>query len=68
MGETPEIHLSQNKQVRVNFIASISNQGTVRFMLYIRKLTETVFLTFLKRLVAKRNRKLFWIVDRHRVP
>lgn len=67
MGETPEIHLSQKKRVRVNFIASISNQGTVRFMLYTRKLTETVFLTFLQRLVAKRNRKLFWIVDRHPV-
>jgi transposase len=67
VGETPEIHLSQTKRVQVNLIASLSNQGTVRFMLYTSKLSEIIFLTFLKRLVAKRNRKLFWIVDRHPV-
>lgn len=67
IGETPEIHLSQKKRVRVNFIASLSNQGNVRFMLYTSKLTEAVFLTFLKRLIAQRERKLFWIVDRHPV-
>jgi transposase len=67
IGETPEIHLSQKQRVRVNFIASISQQGTVRFMLYTSKLTEAVFLTFLKRLIVKRERKLFWIVDRHPV-
>lgn len=67
IGETPEIHLSQKTRVRVNFIASLSNQGNVRFMLYTSKLTEAVFLTFLKRLVTKRERKLFWIVDRHPV-
>jgi transposase len=67
IGETPEIHLSQKKRARVNFIASLSNQGNVRFMLYTSKLTEAVFLTFLERLIAKRERKLFWIVDRHPV-
>ncbi len=67
IGETPEIHLSLKKRVRVNFLASLSNQGNVRFMLYTSKLTEAVFLTFLKRLIAKRERKLFWIVDRHPV-
>ena len=67
IGETPEIHLSQKKRVRVNFIASLSNQGSVRFMLYTSKLTETVFLAFLRRLIAKPERKLFWIVDRHPV-
>jgi transposase len=67
IGETPEIHLSQKKRVRVNFIASVSNQGNIRFMLYTSKFTEAVFLTFLKRLIAKRERKLFWIVDQHPV-
>jgi transposase len=67
IGETPEIHLSQKQRVRVNFLASLSNQGSVRFMLYTSKLTEAVFLRFLKRLIAKRERKLFWIVDRHPV-
>ena len=67
VGETPEIHLSQKKRVRVNFIASISNQGLVRFMLYTGRLDGLVFVRFLKRLIAKRERKLFWIVDRHPV-
>lgn len=67
VGETPEIHLSQKKRVRVNFLASISNQGTVRFMLYTGKLDGVVFVRFLKRLIAKRERKLFWIVDKHPV-
>ena len=32
----------------VNYIASISNQGQVRFMLYTQQLTAQVFITFLK--------------------
>ncbi len=65
-GETPEIRLS-TQRVHVNLIASISNQGKVRFMLYTQKLTAQVFITFLERLIAKRDRKLMWIVDRHPV-
>ena len=65
-GKTPEIHLS-SQRARVNYIASISNQGTVRFMLYTQKLTAQVFILFLERLIAKRQRKLMWIVDRHPV-
>ncbi len=66
IGETPEIQLD-TQRVRVNYIASISNSGTVRFMLYTQKLTAQVFITFLERLIAKRERKLMWIVDRHPV-
>lgn len=66
VGETPEIR-PNTQRARVNYIASIDNQGTVRFMLYTRKLTAEVFIVFLERLIAKRNRKLTWIVDRHPV-
>lgn len=66
VGETPEIQLDTQK-ARVNYVASISNQGTVRFMLYTQKLTAQVFITFLERLIVKRERKLMWIVDRHPV-
>lgn len=65
-GQTPEIQLS-SQRVHVNYIASISNQGNVRFMLYTRKLTAQVLIQFMKRLIVKRTRKLFWIVDRHPV-
>lgn len=65
-GETPEIRLN-TQRARLNYIASIDNQGTVRFMLYTQKLTSLVFILFLERLIAKRTRKLMWIVDRHPV-
>jgi transposase len=66
IGHTPEIQPS-TQRVKVNYIASLSNQGKVRFMLYTRNLTAQVLLTFLERLIAKRTRKLMWIVDRHPV-
>lgn len=66
VGETPEIRLN-TQRARVNYIASIDNQGTIRFMLYTRKLTAQVFIVFLERLIAQHQRKLIWIVDRHPV-
>lgn len=63
IGHTPEIQLN-TQRVSVNYLASVSNQGKVRFMLYTQKLTAQVFITFLERLIAKRTRKLMWIVDR----
>lgn len=66
IGHTPEIQPS-TQRVSVNYVASISNQGKVRFMLYTQKLTAQVFITFLERLIVKRTRRLIWIVDRHPV-
>ena len=66
-GEKSEVRPSQRKRARVNYIASISNGGTVQFMLYICKLTAVQFIAFCERLIGKRTRKLFWIVDRHPV-
>ena len=63
IGHTPEIQLN-TQRVSINYLASVSNQGKVRFMLYTQKLTAQVFITFLERLIAKRTRKLMWIVDR----
>lgn len=66
IGKTPEIQLN-TQRAQLNYIASISNQGTVRFMLYTQKLTTQVFIPFLERLIRQRTRKLIWIVDRHPV-
>lgn len=66
-GKTPATNLSQKKRHRINFIASVSNHGLVRFMLYRGKLDSLVFITFLERLIDQRERKLYWIVDRHPV-
>lgn len=67
IGQTPEINLSQKQRHRINFIASLNNQGMVRFMLYAGKFDSLVFITFLERLIEGRKHKLVWIVDRHPV-
>lgn len=66
-GNTPTVNLSQKKRHRINFIASVSNQGLVRFMLYAGKLDSFMFIVFLERLIQQSKRKLYWIVDRHPV-
>lgn len=66
-GQTPEIQLTQKRPGRLNYMASVSNQGKVRFMLYSNTFTSKVMLEFLKRLIQSRERKLYLIVDRHRV-
>lgn len=66
IGHTPEMRLN-TQRVSVNYIASISNQGKVRFMLYTQNLTAQIFILFLERLIANRRRKLISIVDRHPV-
>jgi transposase len=66
-GHPPEIHPSKRKRSRLNFIASVSNQGNIRFMLYTCTLSAEVLIEFLQRLIEQRQRKLFWIVDRHPV-
>ena len=57
--------------IRVNQISAISNEGRVRFMTYQGMLTATVFLEFLRRLVAGAERKILLIADRlqaHKTP
>jgi transposase len=66
-GHPPEIRPSKRQRTRLNFIASMSNQGSIRFMLYTCTLSAQVFIEFLQRLIEHRSGKLFWIVDRHPV-
>jgi transposase len=67
MGKTCEIRPTERKRVRVNYIASLTNQGNVRFMLYLCTFTAKVFIAFLQRLIQHHHGKLFWIGDRHPV-
>ena len=48
-------------------ISSLTNRGTLRFMVYDGALTAATFLVFLRRLVQGAERKLFVIVDNLRV-
>lgn len=67
IGHTPEIRLSQQQRVRVNYVATVTNQGTVRFMVYTSKFTGPVYIAFLERLLRTSERKLFLIADCHPV-
>lgn len=67
IGQTPEIRLSERQRVKVNYIASVSHQGDIRFMLYTSNFTGPVYIQFLERLIASSEHKLFWLVDRHPV-
>ncbi len=61
-GQTPVIK-KQGKRLRMNMISAVSNKGHVRFMVYSSKMTQQVFLVFLRRIVKTFDQKVFLIVD-----
>ena len=65
-GKTPVVRVNAKKS-SINMISSITNQGKVRFMLYQETMTSQVFIKFLSRLVKDAKRKVFLILDNHRV-
>jgi transposase len=65
-GKTPIIDLNAKKS-SINMISAITNQGKVRFMLYQETMTSKVLLKFLSRLIKDVERKVFLILDNHRV-
>jgi transposase len=64
VGQAAELAVS-GERFRVNQIATVTNQGKVRFMTYTSTLTAAVFLVFLVRLLRGARKKIFLIVDRH---
>jgi transposase len=67
IGEKAEVHPSERNRQRINYIASLSNQGSVRFMLYLCKFSTSILIKFLGRLIRGRSKKLFFISDHHPV-
>jgi len=65
-GKTPVIK-STGKRFRVNMISTVTNKGTLRFMLFEESFTADVFLKFLKRLIKGSEAKIFLILDNIRV-
>ncbi len=63
VGQTPELQVQENP-CRMNQVATISNEGKVRFMTYSTTMTGPLFVEFLQRLVRGAQRKIFLIVDR----
>lgn len=65
-GETPVIPRPAARFTQ-SMISSVTNLGTLRFMIYDGALNARIFLNFLRRLVKDADRKLFVMVDNLRV-
>lgn len=65
-GKTPIITTTA-KRFRNNMISTITNRGMMRFMVFPQRFTADLFITFLRRLVASADQKVYLIVDNHRV-
>jgi len=65
-GQTP-IVLGPGKRFGCNMISSISNRGTLRFMVFTDRFNSDVMIRFLKRLLKQMERRVFLIVDGHPV-
>jgi transposase len=65
-GRTPVI-LRPATRFAYSMISTVTNRGTLRFMIYEGALNTLIFLNFLRRLIKNARRKLFLIVDNLRV-
>jgi transposase len=66
VGETPILKV-ESIRGRVNYMASITNQGLVRFKLYEGRFHSEILIEFMKRLIGESSRKIFLILDNHPV-
>lgn len=65
-GQTPIIP-GTGKRFSCNLISTITNRGTLRFMLFTRRFTAPLFIEFLQRLLRSVDQKVFLIMDGHPV-
>lgn len=65
-GQTPVLP-GTGQRWRCNMISSITNRGTLRFMVFKQRFTTAVFIDFMRRLVRSAGRKVYLIVDGHPV-
>ena len=63
-GQTPIVS-STGARFRVNMISAVSAQGQLRFMLTEGRVTASVFVEFLRRLMAHASAPIFLVVDGH---
>jgi transposase len=65
-GQTPVLKV-EVKQRRVNMISALTNQGKLRFMLYMETMTTVLLIMFLQRLIREAGHKIYVIMDNLRV-
>ncbi len=65
-GETPVVERT-GARFSLNMISAVSPRGEFRFMVHEGTATADTFCEFLRRLATNVDRKIFLIVDRHRI-
>jgi len=63
-GETPVVR-TNGARLRVNMISAVSPRGEFRFMAVPGRMTATIFIEFIQRLIRNADRPIFLIVDNH---
>ena len=63
-GHTP-VRVVPGKRFGVNYIATVTNLGVLRFMVFTGRFTAAVLLDFLGRLLASRPGKVYVVLDGH---
>lgn len=65
-GRTPVIP-GTGQRWRCNMLSTVTNRGTLRFMVFKKRFRGEVFIQFLRRLVRSAGRRVYLIVDEHPV-
>ena len=65
-GQTPILKVEVKKE-RVNMISALTNEGKLRFMLYMETMTTVLLIMFLQRLIREAGHKIYVIMDNLRV-
>lgn len=65
-GQTPVLKVEVRRE-RVNMISALTNQGTLRFMLYLETMTTVLLIMFFQRLIREAEHKIYVILDNLRV-
>ncbi len=65
-GHPPSIKKTGSR-FRCNMIAAITNQGSMKWKVFEESFTVAVFIDFLRRLIYKAPKKIFLILDNHKV-
>lgn len=66
VGQTPVVEVA-GRRFSCQMISTVTNRGTLRFMVFDGKFNANVLLVFLRRLVKSMKRKVFLILDGHPV-
>jgi len=66
IGQTSVVKVA-GKRFSCQMISTVTNLGTLRFMVFSGKFNADVCITFLKRLIKISDRKIFLILDGHPV-